>query len=405
MTAGRDGLRLFNGGLPVLVSRAVEPTWRAADWLYGERAIVVLDPGKEIVRVALPSTALAVGAKPGCDTFLTCDFKGGWDDGTTEGGGSKWSVDTFSGSGTARVLAGALVVTGLGTHAPVFSVVGETVENTIADSSDFAAGFWTFVGVTPTVTASQPDGRRGNYATKWAYASLPASAEYALPTATVGRSRTTISFRIKPSIDVPITVSLAGAAPTLSQTVAAGIWTRIVARFGSAPAAGATITIGFGGVAAADILMADFQVAFHTEQADWGFSDTAAGSTGLNACALLVVPTASEIRDFAGRIRMLYETGLMGERVGRSRFDRCLVRAVGDGYVAAKYKGLGTREWTMVPVQATTVADEDLEYGADIQAPLASLEISTTSENGWVSVRGLTVFSSPLGVGRLRGTN
>lgn len=414
--AGRDGLRMFDGGMPRLVSRLIEPTWRSADWLRGERVVVVLDPSKEIVRVALPVTTDDIGAS----MVLAADFKGGWDDGGVDGGGLKWSRDVFAGNGTTRVLAGTLALSGAGSHVPVFSVVGETVQNEIVNSRDFSG--WTFPGTAPTVTSvGIQDGRTGANATRWEFpaASTYREATYPLPANPLGRSNVTVSLRIKSTLAMPVTLSLAGAAPSTTTNVPAGLWTRVVATFWSGaitPGSLVTLRLGpvpppfaapgdFAWVYAVSVDLADLQVAYQTERADWGFADTAAGASGENECALLVYPVPLLRRDFAGRIRMRYETGMLGQEVGRSTFDRCLVRAVGNGYLSAAYSGLGSRSWAMIDVQLTDLPDEDIEFGADMKSSAATLVLSSTSEDGWVIVKSVAVATSPLGVGWARGRN
>lgn len=397
--AGRDGLRYFDGGAPRLVSRMIRPEWEGADWSKGERVVVVLDPVTEVVRVALPAASDATG----CSLVYTGDFKAGWDDDDGRGMGIHWARDTFG--ATTKVLAGALVLSESGIHTPVFSVVGNDVWNEIADSSDFSGATFLFPDETPTITTGQPDGRSGNYASTLTFTGNNRRMTTPLPSASPAYGTPCVSFRVKPASAMTVTVALAASGPDAVVACPAGVWTRVVANFyEGAIVASNAITITLAG-ASSTATFADLQVAYYAEREDWGFADTRAGAVFGNQCGLLVSPASGARRDFSGRIRTLYETGMLGAQLGRATFGRCFVRAAGSGMLTAEYRGVGTRAWAMTSLALSASPDEDLEYGGDLKSSIASVRLTNTSEDGWVAVRSLAVMVAPLGVGWARGRN
>jgi hypothetical protein len=401
LIAGRDGLRYFDGGAPRIVSRVIKPEWVAADWSKGERAIVIVDPPTEIVRVALPS----VNGGGRNDLLYVGDFKSGWSDDDGEGG-VHWSLDTFGPYRTTRILAGALILNETGIHTSVLSVIGREVWNEMSDSSDFSTDVFVYPDETPTITTGQADGRSGNYASLLTFTGGGRTMTTPLPSASVPRGIPSVSFRIKPAAQMTVSVALENSGPTHVAVCPAGVWTRVVASFYEGTiATGADVVITLGSGTASTATLADFQIAYYNEREDWGFADTRAGAIFGNQCALLVSPSPLSRRDFSGRIYTTYETGMLGAQLGRSTFGRCFVRAAGSGMLAAEYKGVGARAWAMTSLALSSSPEEDLEYGADLKSSLASVKLSNSSEDGWFVVRSLAAMIAPLGVSWARGRN
>ncbi len=400
--ASRDAALRFDGASSTPISREIEALWRGADWNRGDRAIVVVDRAKEIVRFALPRTTDIEGAS----LLLTLDYKEGWASPVPSGNGMKWSRDTFTGPPVpgqeVAVVAAARILSDGGVSVPLLSAYGPPAINHVSPST-FSSPTWTFPGVAPTVTAGQADGNGGTLATRWAFTAGVHSASVVLPASVTRAGVPVFSLRVKPDAAITVTATHQNGE-SYSFSLVASSWQRIVAPFLSGnDTGGQAVTLTFVGLVA-EVVLASLQVDYDPFGGDWGFS----GSAGLNnpaISALLFTPVDGLRRDFSGNINFLYETAPFGEDVGRSTFDRCVVRAIGDGYLGASYKGTGTRSWPMTSVQLTSDADEDVEFGADLKAPAASLILTNTSDNGWVTIKRVAVAAKGELIGWLRGRN
>jgi len=408
LIASRVGLYLFDGASLRLVSDEIESVWRSAAWQYGHYVTVVLDPARKVVRVALPT--IYDSGQGGCSLMLALDHKEGWDSPVPSGSGTKWSVDEFTTVVPVEygdqqrahgIRAGCLLMDAAGSYIPVFAAFRANIKNEMASATDFSAATWTFDPSSPTITPAQPDGRSGDNATKWVSA-VAVSASIPAPALSTGRG---LCVSVRCSGNRPtVSFSRAPSGATRTDIYAGDAWTRLVYHFNdidTSTASPGTIVLTWA-TAPGTVYLADLCVSQAEHPADLGF---VSGGGAVTESSLLVSPTSGSYYDFSGAIHFLYETAPFGEEVGRSTFDRCVIRAVGNGYLGATYKGTGTRSWAMTSVQLAADADEDVEYGADLKAPAASLILTNTSENGWVTIKRVAVAARGELIGWLRGRN
>lgn len=402
--ANRDGAFLFDGASATCLSDEIEPLWRSAYWTNGHRAVVVHDRAKKIVRFALPVAADTKGAS----LLLILDYKEGLESAIPSGSGRKWSVDTLAQHATgipAEVTAAIRMQTPSGIHVSALAIYGGAAVNYVVDPTDFSAPTWTFPGVSPTVTAGVSDGRSGNNATRWAFSGVGSyAASTLIPGLPLGRP--VISLRVNPS--VACTLNITVASLVYAFPLSAGAWQRLVIPMLSSLGSdveGTTLGLGFVATSGSiSIDIASYQVDSNSTASDWGFTGSA-GAGNAAYSAVIVAPSDALHRDFAGAISFLYETGPFGEELGRSTFDSCIVRARGDGHLKAGYFGTGSRAWQMTQAQLIPVPDEDVEFGADLKAPGATLLLSLDDDDGWVVVNRIGVASKAESIGWQRGRN
>ena len=400
--ACRSGVYQFAGGQPLKISQEIEPTWRTIDPTQRYRIWVAIDAEKQVVRIGVPTNP----AYQGCDKILILDYTEGWDIGygyhypSIGGNGRKWSIDNVKSN------CGIMAERDDGSRS-FFLGGGRTAANDLQVSyppvTGWAATGWT-LSPSPTITTSTGQPINGyNKDTEFQYTlHVPTTAIWVGPNNVPAGSYFTVSVRLRrmdqgnsPPNSFPYSAFLRSPWTNVADVpiTITNSWQRFVATFGPAPngttpetfkldllTLSSSLTIAIGGIQCQIV------------QYDNGECPTFGSAVTGFSSGIIATPIAGQTYDFDGQITPTYETASLGAPLGRSTYDKFVLRAYGAGQMRNFLVFADGSTFALDAVQPpvlTALPRNDIEQKCSQSDTFVRFRATTGAKNATFSLRRL----------------
>ena len=383
--AGIAGVFLFDGGAPQLMSYAILPDWQRINWSYGHKLWVMVDTENRIFYIGAP-----VDGATECNLIFSCDYSQGLDE-----NGRQWSI-LQRGAAAADIMLGQD-----GGSRTLFALnLANAPSNYLGD-----VYYWTRPAGT-VVTVGRPDPVGGVSAEKWA---LPPGGGVAFVQSGLSVAAQACVVSIWMRAVAPPDAGLVtmedpipgGTSAHLACDVTTA-WQRFV--FKRAAAAGGPVEVR--------LTLPSWSVARNLEifgpqsqlsEVDQGWAPVGATDTP----GVMARLQRGNAEDFDGPIPAYYDTAPIGADIGRSSFERTILRISGEGTLPASLiRPDGVTPVVLQEYPLLAAPNNDLELGGNFQDTQFCIRIGDPARpiRNWFMTKACA-WIKPSSYGLFRGKN
>lgn len=389
---GDSGAYRFDGGFPDKISQEIEPTWGRINWAYGHKVWCVVDVKNKRVRIGVP-----IDGATSNNALLECDFVEGWDPGYATGGsGRKWAIQTGSfdcAEMTTRDDRSRKLLMGCST--------AMTLNNAVTNSESYSFTPWVATSGSAAVTTGYSDPAGGTAAGQWVVTGAGVFTQTVAGAA--ADDYVFGSVWLKGSGGGTVTFTVGAGTKTESTTVTlSSSWQLVRLLLYPAPAGTTSSYIQIAADAGTTLQLFGYQLDYGATYRYWrGYAKKPGGMSGTVYGLMEFV--ADDYNDSTSAMSQVYETAPTGQEMGRSVFDRLVLRIRGRGRLAREYVRPSGDYVALRPTWLSTAPDHDEEDRKEQIDTQIGTRLTMSGANAYFSIRRLSLFARPAEHGYMRG--